>query len=62
MATLVVAAIYVMGGIAFVLSVVALLQPQGAGGPAATLMIGSGVMLGLAAIADTLGRINAKLK
>jgi hypothetical protein len=64
MAMLVVAALYVMGGLVFILSMLALfgVLPTGSGGNPVQLLIGSGVMLGLAAIAESLVKISARMK
>jgi hypothetical protein len=64
MVMLVVAALYVMGGLVFLVSLLALtgmvseLPRAGIAPP----LIGSGIMLGLAAIAHSLERIVARLK
>ena len=64
MVVLVVAALYVMGGLVFLASLLALtgVLPGLQGGGAGLPLVGSGVMLGLAAIAHSLERIGAKLK
>jgi hypothetical protein len=64
MAMLVVAALYVMGGLVFLASMLGLMGvlPGFPPGSASLPLVGSGIMLGLASIGDSLARINAKLK